>query len=154
MFPGSLFIFFPSPPRFPSLGFWFRFTRGSRLMTPITTLLHLVWFPPTPPPPLFSVHPRVYPLITDLPSSLQSSSVPHRDQWGEWVTGVYSRVGCQKWMNQSKCSNRRPELKTTKGTALNNKRPLIQLSANWWVDALICFTIGVCTLCCAAQLID
>ncbi|KAG7216974.1 hypothetical protein INR49_001628, partial [Caranx melampygus] len=32
---------------------------------------------PTPPTPL-SVHPRVYPLITDLPSSLQSSSVPHR----------------------------------------------------------------------------
>lgn len=55
---------------------------------PITTLCTLFGFlslsvffffyPHSTPLTRLSVHPRVYPLITDLPSSLQSSSVPHR----------------------------------------------------------------------------
>lgn len=55
---------------------------------PITILCTLFGFlslsvsflPPlhSTPPTRLSVHPRVYPLITDLPSSLQSSSVLHR----------------------------------------------------------------------------
>lgn len=69
---------------------------------PITMLCTLFGFPhcllslsfsftPNPPhstaptPTLLSVHPRVYPLIADLPSSLQSSSVSHRSSGeSEW----------------------------------------------------------------------
>lgn len=101
MFPGPLFIFFALPSMISISWFLIQIHPQLPSCDPATMLRHLVWFPPlsplpfrrfhptpTPPTPL-SVHPRVYPLITDLPSSLQSSSVPHRSSGeSEWQRNI------------------------------------------------------------------
>lgn len=101
MFLGPLFIFFALPSMISIFWFLIRIHPQLPSCDPATMLRHLVWFPPlsplpfrcfhptpTPPTPL-SVHPRVYPLITDLPSSLQSSSVPHRSSGeSEWQRNI------------------------------------------------------------------
>ncbi len=74
-------------PTFGTLfGFTHRLLSLSVSFTPTThTHMHTDNTPSTP----LSVHPRVYPLITDLPSSLQSSSVPHRSSGeSEWRRNI------------------------------------------------------------------
>lgn len=110
----SIYPLLPPLHDFHVLVFWLGFT-PAHVLWPYRHALHLVWFHPLfllpfclfhhhPPSPLL-FHPRVYPLIADLPSSLQSSFVPHRsseaseeyrtvrDTKSEWVV---ERVGTDR----------------------------------------------------------